>query len=293
MRHRIIPIASLLLPLALAACGSGGGTISAESARALTDARAPAETIADQLGRAASIFDRGDSLFMSTVHLSTIDADLLELELRSDCKQDTCSLREPRSGVTLRVSLDDLSFAPEATTDFGLTRRGITLFRTRATDVEAYGAWMEHVGFTVQTQSASTTIEGRKLDIGFRYGLAGGDLTGARPTGNATWQGLMVGTPGTGSRAGNVLQGDATLEYSLDDKMIDATFTGIKDLTRNAAHSTERVRFTNVPVGEKGTFGSGAPGNRIDGAFYGPNQAETAGVFAQSGIVGGFGAKRQ
>ena len=293
MRHRSLPIASLLLPLALAACGGGSGTISAESARTLTGARAPAETTADQLGRAATIFDRADSLIVSTVHIATIGSDLLRRELRADCEAERCSLREPRSGVTLRVSVNDLSFDPVATTDFGLTKHGITLFRTSATDVEAYGAWMEHAGFTFQTNTMSGTIDGRKLKFGFRYGLAGGEVTGTRPTGSATWQGLMVGTPATGSRAGNVLQGDATLRYNFDDEVLDAAFNDIKDLTRNAAHSTERARFADVPVGENGTFRTGAAGNRIEGAFYGPNHAETAGVFEQAGIVGGFGAKRQ
>ena len=38
-------------------------------------------------------------------------------------------------------------------------------------------------------------------------------------------------------------------------------------------------------------FTSGYTGNQIQGGFYGPGHAETAGVFEQAGIVGSFGAK--
>ena len=218
-------------------------------------------------------------------------------------------MRAPELEYSGTVSLDDLEFATDATTEFGLTKHGITLFRTRATDVEAFGAWMEHAGFAIQTETDKTrTDAGQDVNWRFRYGLVGGDLTGTLPftrPGSATWQGLMVGTPATGNRAGNLLQGDATLRYNFDvsypgggvvgvySETLDAAFTDIKDLTRNAAHSTERARFADVPVAADGTYAAGSTGNRIEGGFSGPDHAETAGVFEQSGIVGAFGAKRQ
>ena len=295
MRHLLLPTASLLLPLALAACGGGGGKISAESARTLTGARAPAEAAADQAVRFVDNVDRADSLILSTVHGATTLANLPTFEIDAACENNECTLRESRSGVALpTLSLDDLSIAPDATVDFGLTKHGITLFRTRTTDIRAYGAWMKHAGFALQTHSLSPTVDGRKVSIRFHYGLVGGDLTGARPTtGSATWRGLMVGTPASGNRAGNLLQGDAALEYDFDAKMLDAAFTDIKDLNRNAAHSTERVQFDDIPVAEKGTFRLGTAGNYIQGGFYGPDHAETAGVFERSGIVGSFGAERR
>jgi len=65
------------------------------------------------------------------------------------------------------------------------------------------------------------------------------------------------------------------------------------NVDRNAAHSTAAVTFANISVGPEGTFAAGQAGNHIQGGFYGPWHAETAGVFERSNIVGGFGAKRQ
>ncbi len=174
-----------------------------------------------------------------------------------------------------------------------LTRHGITTFEDEASgedaDFRTYGAWMDHSAFAVNI----ATLRDDDLSATIRFGLAGGDLTGSRPAGAATWQGLMVGTPQTGAARGNYLQGDALLTFDLDTNVLDAEFTDINDLNRRAAHSTTSVRFADVPVAAGGTFGAGNAGNRIQGGFYGAGHAETAGVFEQSGIVGAFGAKNQ
>lgn len=120
-----------------------------------------------------------------------------------------------------------------------------------------------------------------------------GDLTDSRPLGNATWQGLMVGMPTTGDDSGDLLQGDATLTYSLDNQSLDAEFTNIQNIDKLAAHSVSTVRFTGVPVDAEGEFEAGSVGNRVQGGFYGPDHAETAGIFEKSNIVGSFGAKKQ
>ena len=150
---------------------------------------------------------------------------------------------------------------------------------------------MNHSGFGVT--SARQTIE--DTDFILRWGHAVGDLTLARPSASATWRGLMVGTPTGSTLRENVLQGDAALTWTLDGAggALDAAFTNIKDLRRNAAHSTAAVRFDDVPVALDGTWEIGLTGNRIQGGFYGPGHAEAAGVFEQRGIVGAFGAKRQ
>jgi len=103
----------------------------------------------------------------------------------------------------------------------------------------------------------------------------------------------MVGTPARGGNRDNILQGDARLVYSMAGQDIDATFSNIVNLDRQASHSVTTVRFDGVPVGTDGTYGGGGVGNRIHGAFFGPNHEETGGVFEASGIVGAYGAKRQ
>ncbi len=127
-----------------------------------------------------------------------------------------------------------------------------------------------------------------------RGGVAAGDLTGSRPGGGtATWTGLMTGAPTGVAGRSDFLQGDAALTYDFGARTLDAAFTGIRNVTRNSAHSVRSVRFAGVPVSPGGTFLSGATGNRIQGGFHGPAHAEAAGVFEQQGIVGAFGARRQ
>jgi hypothetical protein len=103
---------------------------------------------------------------------------------------------------------------------------------------------------------------------------------------------MMVGTPATGAGRGDILQGDASLTYDMDTRMLDAAFTNIQNIDQLRAHSVSAVRFANVSVGARGTFRAGATGNRIQGGFYGSGHAEMTGVFEQSNIVGAFGARQ-
>ena len=279
----------------LAACGGGGGDDASSRpisdparARALTGSQAPAETPADQTARAPGIVERTDSLIVSTIVGETSHADLPTIQLRTNCAGTRCTWRESTTGVSGSLSLNDLEFSSGSSRAI-LTKNGITVLEGQAEDIEAYGAWMNHAAFAVQSER--TTSQG--IAVTGRYGIAGGDLTGIQPDMAATWRGLMVGTPRDGTLRGNVLQGDAALTYTLTDNSLDAAFTDIRNLDTGAAHSTSTLRFDDIPVAHDGTYEAGLTGNRIQGGFYGPGHAEAAGIVEQSGIVGAFGAKRQ
>ena len=156
------------------------------------------------------------------------------------------------------------------------------MFNTDGVVLDVYGSWMNHAEFGLYDNSGSGV-----------FGTALGDLTESRPTGTATWNGLMTGTPTAGPQRGDRLQGDAALTYRMGSGSLDASFTSIKNIDLLQSHSTTSIRFANVPVSASGTFSSGERGNRIEGGFYGPGQAEAAGVFERSGIVGAFGARKQ
>ncbi|MYF21047.1 MAG: transferrin-binding protein-like solute binding protein [Synechococcus sp. SB0677_bin_5] len=292
--------------LALSACGGGGGGGSSDPSltsgnpttpsipgegdtgliQNLTNAAPPAETAADQVARQDSIIARGDSLIVSSVYGETQSQLIPILNLRSSCSGTTCTHTQP--GITLTTRLSDFEFYTENAQPIS-TKHGITLLGLTNVNLNSFGAWMEHSAFAVQEQN--NMLQG--VPYTAWYGLAGGDLTGSRPLGNATWQGLMVGTPATGANRGNRLQGDATLTYSLDNQSLDAAFTNIQDLDHLAAHSQSTVRFSDIPVNSRGEFQRGSFGNQIQGGFYGPGHAEAAGTFEQSNIVGAFGAKKQ
>ncbi len=285
-------VAIILLPLS--ACGGGGDgpAISTGDVRDLTGLSAPAETPAAQNARQPAIVSRTDSLIISTIHAETTHPDVPQFRLRARCSGTRCSISEPATGYTQTLRLTDLEF-PASDTEAVGTKHGVTLMsgtiRSQGDALTGYGAWMRHGAFAMQTERLSA----QGVTVNARYALAGGDLTGTRPTGGATWLGLMVGTPATGSNRGDRLQGDAALNYDLSFDSLDVAFSSIKNIDRGTAHSTETVMFQNVRIGFGGTFEAGLSGNRIQGGFYGPGHAEAAGIFEQSNIVGAFGAKRQ
>lgn len=275
----------------LASCGGGGGgggSTTAEDIRERTGSTAPLETAAEQRERSGEIILRADLMMMSPIHGEAVSG-RPTFRVLADCSSEACEFGEPTVGFSDYFTIGDLTNNLNAAT-FALAKHGITLFKINegASDgsFESYGSWMDHSGFSV---NAFTSHE----FVSFRHGMAGGDLTGTRPASTATWTGLMVGTPATGSRRNNLLQGDAALTYDFSGSL-DASFTNIKDITRNRDHSVQTIRFENVPVSTRGTFFHARSDNsRIEGAFFGPGHAEATGVFEKSNIVGAFGAKRQ
>lgn len=287
----------------LSACGGGGGGGGSTThqfgqggdvgaIQTLTNAAPPAETVADQIARGPGILSRADSLVVSSAHGETQSSEIPTFIARSSCSGTVCRFTERRTGLSLTLRLSDLEFAPGNSQSVS-TKHDITLIRSVGSfqdiNFRALGTWMQHSGFTVQMERS--TIQDILVDA--RYGMAGGDLTGSQPLSNATWQGLMVGTPATGAGRGDRLQGDATLTYSFNNQSLDAAFTNIWNIDSLTAHSVAAVRFTDVPVDRRGRFEAGLTGNKIQGGFYGPSHIEAAGIFEQSNMVGAFGTKKQ
>lgn len=326
----IVPIVAACA-LALVACGGGGGgggsqlsllpEANHDRIRALTGSTAPpaTETDAAIAARVANIVSQADSLVLSSVRVEVPQH--VDLREPSSCRGRTCSYST--DGILRSISTDDLEVVSSTRRGIVLHKSGITLgeggvdgtetsFGLRYNYVrEAYGAWMRHAGFAVYGDNGrliapegnTIVILGqdtgsRSVGVTERYTGVVGDLTGSAPTEvAASWTGVMVGTPETGATKGNLLQGDATLTYTISggSAELDAAFTDIKNLDRVAAHSVPTVNFNNIPVRVDGTFNVGFSGNRnrIQGGFYGPGHAEAAGVFEYSNILGAFGAKRR
>ena len=292
----LLRVALLTTCVLLAACGGGGGGGSgggggnvrpdlplpvpnAEMVRIFTGSVAPAETGAEQLRRGEAIVSRADSLFLTDVHVVTSSSAVPPRTVRSDCTGGSCVLL----GQTIRSTDLALAGAPSPV----LTKNGVTLVQYSDPDLRSYGAWMDHAGFAIQSetyvQSGITHVPG--------YGIAGGDRTGAAPGATSlSWSGLMVGATRTSS--GHVLQGDAALSW--DGSALDATFSSIRNLDLRRAHTTPSVTFTGMTVDAQGTFSDGSRGgDRIQGSFYGPSHAEVAGIVETADLVGAFGARKQ
>ena len=304
MTHRRIRLAILFsaaIPLSLAACLGGGedGPVSdLERIRHLTGLSAPTETPEAQQERNLDIFARSDSLILSTIHGKTGSAEIPTFRLLTQCSGAQCTVTEPLTGTVDTIELASTPLTQGAPTGIG-SKHGITLWRESSTHTGAYlaslGAWLEHSSFAILNESQS----GEEGTVDVWYGIAVGDLAETPPTGSATWLGIMVGTPVTGDARGERLVGDTSLTYEFPSEgdgagpSLDVAFGGIKNIDRRTAHTVEEVLFENVQVGAEGTFGAGFVGSRIQGAFYGPDHAEAAGIFEQQDIVGAFGAHRQ
>ena len=315
--------AAVLAALFLSACGGAGDEARLPSPPGpAPETGPPAETGGEVAARMAEILFRTDSLLATRVHgqrrelppevegLPDPLAPPAELE-RQDflfdaaCSGVSCSLTAvgdgggaSSGGMPAGFGLGDLNWVTRASSAWG-SRHGITLIEAQADvreatpetpDVRSLGAWMRHSGFVFS--------HGLSVDDGWetewRYGLAGGDLSGTRPGParglDLVWRGVMIGSSANGYLP---LQGDALLSYDAGDRSLDAVFSDIYDLENRRPHSVARVRFDNVPVRLDGTFDAGVAGNRIAGGFYGPDHVESAGTMEQLGIVGSFGAFRQ
>ena len=169
---------------------------------------------------------------------------------------------------------------------------------------EVYGAWGEWSAFYAVWERDSSNA----LDL--TWSAAFGDLTNARPTamqGSATWLGAMVGRTRTG---GVELAGRSRLVYDFAGHSLDLTLENIAPSTR----ATDRdhvyrgpavFAWEDLPVAANGTFGLSAASNnragtdlhptlgQVEGAFYGPEAGEAAGVFERGGVAGAFGARRE
>ena len=263
-------------------------------AQRITSSSTPRETSTTQNARQAAIASRSDSLLMSSRAIENYSRNLPFIFLPpTQCSGTRCSFRDPEgfvAGATFTVS----SFVPIAGGRAILTKHGITMVETRddtTTGYLGYSSIMRNSAFGVGRQRTRWPNRNTAPYLD-RRAYSYGDLSSERPAPRASWRGLMVGMP---QRSDDILQGDATLSYTVGENTgaLNASFTNIRNLSRNAAHSTPSAAFTNVTVGTDGTFKAGDARNRISGAFYGTDQLEAAGIFEQGGMLGAFGARRQ
>ena len=282
--------------ISLTACGGSGSkpALGVDDIRELTGLSAPVETAEAQEARQQDILSRADSLILSTTHVETVLPDETRAYRRwvAECSGAECELLDPTTGESHTSGLDTGVYVPGDAEAIG-SAHGITLVSESGShmgvDITSLGAWTEHGSFALNSARRVGEAAGRDS----LHSVALGDLTDRPLTGSATWLGIMVGTPVTGDDRGDRLVGTAALNYDLDAGVLDAGFSGIRNIDRGTAHSVEAVIFSDLAVEPDGTFARGQSGARIQGGFHGPGHAEAAGIFEQAGIVGAFGAKRQ
>ena len=263
---------------------------------------------AEQHGRSTSIVSRADSLIASSIYEKRGSAAVTDY--KPSCTGTICTFTsptEPPQSDRLRDNFDINLANPTTTSESLGAKHNITLIQstwssadlpnpapTENLNYTVFGAWMEHSVFFVSVTQGQFSGD----PYNSNRSVAAGRLSNSRPSGNATWQGRMVGTLLSETNRGDKLQGDAALTYSLDSQSLNAAFTAIQNLDMEAGPFLPPVEFRGVPVDGKGGFEQGPRGGSasqawLHGAFYGPDHREAAGVFRSANIVGAFGAKQQ
>lgn len=241
-----------------------------------------------------AIATRADTLIFADVPVVT-QAGVVRVE--ADCSGTTCDLSE--SGLDVGdVSLADLvgpsntsQTLPDKWPGEFETYNGVSVIEATETSPEGdafltLGGWLDHSFFLAGAGTIRDTgsQESVTLPVVFSAGVA----TGTNPVeGSASWSGAMIGiATGGGLRQ---VRGDADLTVDLAGPAVDVAFTKIKDASNNARAD---MAWSGIPLID-GAFETAAPGNTVQGAFYGPAHEEAGGVFERDQAVGAFGAKRR
>lgn len=243
-------------------------------------------------------------------------------------------------GRPVKTPIEDMPFVSNAMREYSegvRTRNGVNLRYwssgeravpwagwkvDTATDTwSGYGAWQDWSGFGLVMLSHNHQWD--LYDSAWDYAIAGGDLTGGRPSPEVagTMRGAAVARANDLSfiADGSVeltvrLGANPSLDINIGDwRGYELTSTGA--IGRPTSISIDSINVTGLSIAEDGTFhrgGSWQEGSRagvydlwqgpISGAFYGPGGGEAAGVFqtgarpgdvSATGVHGAFGARKQ
>ena len=283
---------------ALASCGGGGApalSINPEAAQDIAGGAAPGETAVEQGERSDRITQQFDSLFLTSIHYQTSLPRIPRVVAETRCRTTYCNISIPELDIYDVISIESLrntEFSGTENAQSILTKYGVTLVESAWVGVadergRAMSGTLDHSEFGAAT--SVLILEDER--ISGRFAAAFGVLADEAPRISGVWRGQMSAVP---QNSDNLLQGDAALAYTVSGSRgeLSASFTNIKNLSRNTAHATSSVRFRNVRVSSGGIYSQGTVGNRIEGAFYGSAGVETAGIFEKSGILASFGAIR-
>ena len=221
----------------------------------------------------------------------------------------SCSGTVPNVG-TLTFSLagiEDLSLVDDmnlvrfdSETEAVMVDEGVTMIQSQSAagqsdgtrlSFQTYGGWLANSVFGVEVlrviEDGTTTNRFASFSIG--------NDNGSNPTGSAflRWIGIMVGTD---TQTGDIIHGDATVEYQTanPNNLDQITFSNAINLNngnRVVFGNFSEMQFQDIPL-TNGSFES-ASGD-IKGSFYGTSHGEVGGIFNHStyNIIGAFGGTR-
>ena len=158
---------------------------------------------------------------------------------------------------------------------------------------EGYTGTLEHGAFGTGFETYTDPRADLGADVEEVWTGIQGEASGGVPTGSARWSGLMLGYR-QGHAAGEdpFVEGQASLELSLPESVLDVAFSGVASL--DGEHHLDDFGFENILMQDDGTFAGGGRTGALRGALFGPAHEEAAGAFHHNAarVTGSFGATR-
>ena len=322
---------AIALPMTLLlACGGGGGTaavgtptptnmpdpmtpppvtlpgyaVTATDARAaISDSTAP--TSMSEMAIVSAIQSRADAAdtfeFSNFVGTSDVDINCTNNSSCSGSVSDVDTLTFSLAGIEDLSLVDDMGFMDfDSETQVVMMDGDATIIQSQAAmgqsdgtrlSFQSYGGWLTNTVFGVERlevlEDGATTT--RYASFSF------GDASGSNPTGGAVlqWRGAMVGTYTT---TGDIIQGDAGVQYETAHPDITLVFENVKNLNDGSEVTfglLSALSITRIPL-TNGKFES-TGGDFVKGSFYGTGHTEVGGIFNSSthNIIGSFVGTKQ
>ncbi len=295
-------VSALFAVLFLTACGGGSGpfTVDPGSTRSLTGLQPPGFSDSAIVPTVNRVLTGADAILVSDVVVGQGEhADIFYTycDSASICETDLgdgglllWDARDLRDGG-LDPSLEYTGVGEKHGVSL-VQAQGRSEFSGIPVSSSSYGAWLGHSAFLVEFERITSGVIGGIDLTGLTtgYALSIGDHSGARPTGNAVWRGIMVGGTADTVDDIDVIQGDATLVYDIARNDLDVAFTNVYNLDQRRRFRD--LRWLDLYVDADGSFHRLTATREIHGRFYGPGQREVGGIFTHPEAIGAFGARR-
>ena len=205
------------------------------------------------------------------------------------------------------AGIDDLSLVVEtglmdfvSNTQAVMVDEGVTMIQSQAAagqedgtrlSFQTYGGWLTNTVFGLERLDVLEDGETTTRYASFNFG----NDSGSNPTGGAVlqWAGVMVGT---NTRTGDIIQGDAGVQYETAHPDITVIFENVKNLNDGSEVTfglLSALSITRIPL-TNGRFES-TSGDFVKGSFYGSSYEEVGGIFNSSthNIIGAFAGTKQ
>ena len=161
--------------------------------------------------------------------------------------------------------------------------------------VDSYTGTLEHGAFGVGFETYSDGWTDSIGTPGGLYGLwmgAQGAVSGGLPEVRAQWSGLMLGyQSGLNAYDDPFVEGVATVDFHLSQSLVDVTLSEVA--SRDGQRALPDISYRGLQPQADGTFSDWDETGYLKGAFLGPGNEETVGMFRHysTSVLGGFGAR--